>query len=402
MKKAYLIIIPLILLVYLIVLTLIPRTNQQNLKAGSETTSEQIQSILSQEMPSEHTTKQGLNCKSCHLCDNPTKKDPCLVSCPRNNMISVYHSPEEGPETVVISEMSENYSQVVFSHRIHAQMSDMSTGCTGCHHYNTTGPIMNCRECHENMRTRDDVSVPDLKAAYHRQCMNCHKQWSHENGCTNQCHTPKNSNEQLKQLDIAGIKHPERSRPPKIIWETNYEQGKVVTFFHNEHNQLFKINCRTCHGQDNCIKCHEAKSTPVDYSKPVTIKKSPEEHHKLCFICHEGNSCNSCHNEKEMSPFNHGKTTGWTLKSYHAVLACSKCHGNEMPFRKLNNECTSCHKNFTKGSFDHRVTGIVLSDVHKEAECNNCHLNGDFSKNPDCKSCHDDKSFPAQIPGTRR
>ena len=401
MKKVYFIIIPILLIGYLIVLTLIPRTNSQNLKSGNEISGNQNQISIEPEMSSDHIN-QAQDCKSCHACENPTRKDPCLINCPRNNTISDNHSPEEGPEEVVINEMSENYSGVVFSHRIHSMMSDMSIGCEGCHHYNTSGPILNCRKCHENIRDFENVSVPDLKAAYHRQCMNCHKQWSHENGCNNQCHLLKGSETKLQLQNAAGKKHPNLPEPTKMVWETNYENGKIVTFFHNEHNHLFKISCRTCHSQDNCIKCHESKSAPIDYNKPVKIQKSLEEHHKPCFSCHQDNNCQKCHKEKEMAPFSHSRTTGWVLKSFHSNLACAKCHGNQIPFRRPDKNCVSCHKNFTKGNFDHKVTGIILSDVHKEAECNNCHLNGDFSKNPDCKMCHDDKSFPSQIPGTRK
>jgi len=73
-----------------------------------------------------------------------------------------------------------------------------------------------------------------------------------------------------------------------------------------------------------------------------------------------------------------------------------------MPYRKLNNNCTSCHKNFVLGKFEHRLIGLTLSENHKEIECNSCHTNGDFTKTPTCATCHDDKSYPSQLPGSRR
>lgn len=307
----------------------------------------------------------------------------------------------EGPSVVIIDEMSENYTAVIFSHRLHSEMSEMSMGCSDCHHYNTSGSVLNCKECHSKERYREDISVPDLKAAFHRQCISCHKEWSHENGCSSQCHLIKTSeNEQLIKKDISGKEHPKRTEPTKMVWETNYEAGKIVTFFHNEHNKLFRINCSTCHSNDNCIKCHDKPKTQNDYSKPVQVKKSFEEHHKLCMSCHKGNSCDKCHNDKELSPFNHGRSTGWTLKGYHANLTCEKCHGSQMPLKKLDRNCKNCHNNFT-GKFDHGKTGLVLSENHKELECNNCHMNEDFSKAPECKMCHDDKSHPAHSPGRR-
>ena len=401
MKKIFLILMPVILTSFLAVLASLPQTKLQ--KPEGEISTSKNQKNKTPENLKGHE-KQSLNCKSCHLCEYPTKQDPCLIECPRKEIASINRSPKEGPDVVVINEMSDNYMGVVFSHRIHSQMSELSDGCTGCHHYNTTGPILNCRNCHENNRSRENVSVPDLKAAYHRKCLSCHKQWSHENGCSNQCHLRKGEDIQYRRQQaikgLIGKTHPELPEPTKMLWETNYDAGKIVTFFHNEHIQLFKINCTSCHSQENCVKCHENKIVK-DYNKPVKIQKSFEEHHKPCDNCHYGNSCNKRHRETEMTNFNHGKSTGWQLSTYHSSLACSKCHGSSMPYKRLDKNCVSCHKNFTQGKFDHKLVGLIFSDNHKDLECKNCHLNGDFTRSPKCSECHDDKSYPAQLPGKK-
>lgn len=344
---------------------------------------------------------QGLKCQSCHEGDYPSKNDPLLRACLRNSMLATFHFSPEGPDEVVIDNMSENYMGVVFSHKIHSQMSEMTTGCSGCHHYNTTGRVLSCLECHEKDRSREDKTVPDLKSAYHRQCLTCHKQWNHENGCNTQCHLRRKSDNLAPvQQTVKGKTHPPLERPSKMIWETNSDVGKIVTFFHDEHNQLFKIKCATCHNQDNCIKCHEKKSHEQS-NVPFKIKKSFEDHHRACIDCHKGSSCQKCHKENEMTPFNHAQSSGWSLKSYHSLLSCAICHGSQTPFKKLNRNCTSCHKNFTKGKFDHKVTGLTLSEVHKELDCKDCHLNSDFNKAPTCKNCHDDKTYPANSPGIK-
>lgn len=411
MKKTLFIIIPLLLMGYLILITLIPRSMPQTVDAGSKIIYNQNPEIKNknQENKSQNLLtgheKQTLNCKTCHSCEYPTKEDPCLILCPRENMVSVYHSSKEGPEVVVINEMSENYSGVVFSHKMHSEMAEMSSGCTGCHHYNTTGPVLNCRKCHENTRSRENVAIPDLKAAYHRQCMKCHLQWSSDNGCNNQCHQRKGPDSQVRleqtMKEINLKTHPFRPEPSKKVWETSYEKGKIVTFFHDEHVQLFKLNCSDCHSGDNCIKCHESEKTK-QINKTIASEKPEEERHKLCNNCHYKNSCEKCHKDNEMMPFEHGRSTGWNLKGYHSKLECTRCHGNSVPFKKLDNNCTSCHKNFVKGEFDHKLTGLVLSEVHSEAECKDCHSNDNFSKNPVCSSCHDnDKSYPKDLPGKK-
>ena len=310
MKKFVFISVPLLLMFYLMALTLIPRTNEhpadvtnKNVESQNEENKNLNRENNNETVSPDHFNEK-LDCKTCHACEYPTKQDPCLISCPREYMLTKKHTSEEGPDVVVINEMSGIYEGVVFSHKVHSQMSEISMGCTGCHHYNTTGPVLNCRKCHNDSRTREDVSVPDLKAAFHRQCMTCHKQWSGENGCNTLCHLRKDSINEISFQEsvtkMSGKTHPIQPKPAKMIWETNYEKGKIVTFFHDEHVELFKLSCSDCHSNDNCSKCHSTK-IPKDSVQTISIKKTQEEHHKPCNDCHNMNACSKCHNENEMS-----------------------------------------------------------------------------------------------------
>ncbi len=341
---------------------------------------------------------ENLKCTTCHEGDYPTKNDPLLRACPREHMIRDFKYMDKGPDEVVIDYMKENYEGVVFSHKLHSEMSAISTGCTGCHHYNTAAPILNCSECHDKNRKREDVSVPDLKAAFHRQCMTCHKQWSGDNGCNNQCHVRKGE-KQIERKTSKGSSHPQLKEPGKLVYETNYDAGKIVTFFHDEHNKLFRIDCSSCHKKDNCVKCHD-KTKQQGTDGKLKVQKSLDEHHQPCMNCHKINNCDKCHKNSEMAPFNHARSTGFALKSYHSSLTCTRCHGNQMPVKKLDRNCNSCHKNFTTG-FNHGVTGLTLSEVHKDMDCESCHAGKDFSKPPVCSSCHDDKSYPSNSPGNK-
>lgn len=408
MKKTLYIFIPLLLMGYLILITLIPRSMPQTVDAGSKIIYSQNQEIKVQDRDSNQNVSDHINrsfsCKTCHATEYPTKQDPGLLACPRESMTPVFNLSKQGPDVVVIDEMSENYTGVVFSHKLHTHMSEITAGCENCHHYNTTGPVLNCRKCHENKRSRENVSIPDLKAAFHRQCMKCHLQWSSENGCNTQCHARKTPENQAKLQtaikEITDKTHPVRPEPVKRVWETSFEKGKIVTFFHDDHVRLFKLSCANCHSGDNCVKCHESKK---DINKQVKTERTEEEVHNQCSSCHNIDACQKCHKESEMGPFNHGRSTGWNLSSYHSNLACSKCHGSSVPFKKLDNNCSSCHKNFVKGTFDHKVTGIVLSEVHADLECKDCHIDGNFAKTPECKSCHEnDKSYPKDIPGKKK
>ncbi len=348
----------------------------------------------------------GLTCKTCHSCNVPTSKDPCLNACPRAEMTTVNQTPAQSPEVEVMKELSNRYAPVVFPHRTHAQMSEMSGGCQTCHHFNTIGPIQPCINCHETKRQRDDISKPDLEAAYHQQCINCHREWSHRIDCTS-CHAEKGSNESaaisssIKKM--TGKIHPEIAEPKKLIFETKYKSGKYVTFYHDEHVKVFGANCVDCHKQQNCSQCHDkGKATMIVTSlsgAPIKMHKPEQQHHKPCFSCHQDDKCSTCHLEKPSGPFNHEASTGWALNKFHENLSCSKCHGSVKKFEKLDPACTSCHNNFIQGKFDHSAAGLKLDENHSSLECENCHENKDFSKPPICSSCHDDKNFPKDRPG---
>ena len=361
---------------------------------------------FSQKQISKNHPATNLTCKTCHSCEVPTRKDPCLRPCPRASMVTVYESAEKTRNVVSLNELSKKYNPVIFQHRIHAQMSEMSGGCATCHHYNTSGPIQPCKNCHLLNRKRDDISKPDLEAAYHRQCIGCHREWSHSNSCVS-CHSLKNSSQTQAEINLAKTleskTHPKLAEPKKIIFATNYNEGKLVTFYHEEHINLFGAKCIDCHQQQNCSMCHDNDKVNTfsrqNENMPVNIQKNKAEHHKPCFSCHQKDNCNLCHKQKAAASFNHETRTGWALNSFHEKLSCIDCHGKSYKFEKLDNNCISCHKDWKVGTFKHQITGLKLDENHSEVDCGDCHKDKDFSKPPVCSNCHDDKSFPKDKPG---
>lgn len=355
-------------------------------------------------LPKNHSA-QSLTCKTCHSCDVPTKKDPCLIPCPRNEMITVYQTAGDAPAVITIRTLEKDYFPVVFSHKMHAQMSQMSGGCAGCHHYNTAVPIRKCKNCHESNRKRDDISKPDLKGALHRQCLECHREWSHSTNCKS-CHAQKSDYAGKKNKNILPVlsakDHPVVPEPTKIVYKTTYDKGKLVTFFHDDHTNKFKLNCTSCHQQENCNRCHDQKKGPlVKQILPgeiMQVYKPKNEQHKPCFNCHKADACINCHLDKPVNKFDHASAAGWELNKFHEKLDCRKCHGQGNRFTKLNNECAGCHTNFTAGKFDHKTTGLQLSENHLAADCTDCHQDKTYSK-PVCVNCHDDKNYPKDKPG---
>lgn len=107
------------------------------------------------------------------------------------------------PEMVVIDTIADQYGPSKFPHamvvsRLHAAIASCKLAapfhgatellCTGCHHKTPLGERPPpCSSCHgEKGAATEDM--PDLRAAYHRQCLECHKQMDiGKQGCTD-CH----------------------------------------------------------------------------------------------------------------------------------------------------------------------------------------------------------------------
>ena len=344
---------------------------------------------------------RSLECATCHECDIPTRTNPCLLSCPRQHMITLQDTSPAGPPTIVIDQMSEPpglYTPVTFSHRLHAEMATMAGGCTLCHHYNPPGRIVACSDCHDRHRNRADITKPDLKGAYHRQCMGCHRTWD---GASLECASCHALNEQRASIptgdrapvQATGRPHPVVARPTRLLYETAYDEGDVVTFHHDQHVDLYAFQCADCHQNETCADCHSGN--PRSTSRPTSTA-----HHELCSACHVvDDGCEFCHRDRPRSPFDHNARAGFDLTVYHQGLACTECHGAGGGFAGLSAACTSCHDHWTPESFEHAVTGVLLDDEHVQADCVDCHRRRDFRSPPTCEECHDDDvTFPARVP----
>lgn len=336
---------------------------------------------------------QERGCAACHTCPNPTKESPCLVPCPRL-------ATDQGPDVVLLDQLSEQYVPVIFAHKLHAQMTKIVGGCELCHHNHPPGRIVPCRDCHPAASPSPDFAQPGLKGAYHRQCLNCHREWSHETECA-VCHAKRAATTAAVHLpdpsDIMGVLHPNVEEPVQVVFETTHEEGRLVTFRHQEHVERFGFKCVDCHREEGCSRCHDPKNRQHG-------TQTLEEHHRPCAICHEGVSeekqaCQHCHSESETPPFDHA-STGWPLSRYHQPLNCRSCHKAQWRFAPLEPDCLSCHQDWSPGKFDHAVTGQLLNENHVESACTDCHLEGKFDRPPSCAECHEeDIQFPAKRPG---
>lgn len=346
-----------------------------------------------------HATHHGKelseDCMICHVCkkgETPSSANPCLKQCarpftPKNSSTQ---------DIVIIDRLVDKYEPVVFAHSLHANMSSMSGGCTNCHHFTQNiDDIESCGSsgCHTDENVVNlNMSKPSLKGAYHRQCMGCHREWSHDTEC-GFCHADLGGEDSkiaaMDKTDIVGTLHPKIESEPSYIYETYYKSGKIVTFHHTDHVELFGLKCTDCHKGDNCNRCHDTANN----------ERRTIEHVDTCCKCHMEENCSYCHSNTPKPPFEHGRSTGWKLSKYHKNSECSKCHGPVKHFVKPSTNCTDCHIHWEVGVFDHSVTGLTLNEYHIEEDCENCHIDRNFTVEPTCENCHDDTSFPDYSPG---
>jgi hypothetical protein len=155
-----------------------------------------------------HTTVAGMpadrSCRTCH--SGPLAAEQVLAEPPRLTGQSFGALPAvspDFPDRLVIEALVDEYEPSQLPHaKIVARLDagarasslanrfhgDTATLCAGCHHHSPPGvrpPA--CRSCHTE--AADPVSDrPDLKVAYHRQCVGCHiRMGVPQQGCTD-CH----------------------------------------------------------------------------------------------------------------------------------------------------------------------------------------------------------------------
>jgi hypothetical protein len=342
------------------------------------------------------------DCIKCHTCEQPTPDEPCLSDCPRSGEqpSMADFAAMDLPEICVLDQLVDRYEPVTFNHAQHAKMSGMGgASCRLCHHANEQGWVGNCYGCHPAHLAGRHVGVPDLKTAYHRQCMFCHKEWSHETSCE-VCHAPRGTTSptamppKMKAEEKHGFKH--RPLPKVVNFTTTYEPAPYVSFDHASHTTKYGLNCFECHHSDQCAACHDSDAS----------KFSPRLHNfsniNTCTKCHNAGRCSTCHSQEAERTFDHA-FTGMPLKTYHQDLSCDRCHEERLTHGQMPRECHGCHgdwsaDDFNEASFDHGTkVGVHLREFHEGLNCQDCHPGKDYAATPICHDCHDDAMTPGHL-----
>ncbi|MHB1312741.1 MAG: cytochrome c3 family protein, partial [Gemmatimonadaceae bacterium] len=306
--------------------------------------------------PLSRSDAAALDCRACHTAVTPTKDSPALAACPRLK-IKGYHAVDDAPAIIRLGTDGATYGPVTFAHRAHAHMAETGKGCTGCHHYDQVRPIQKCKNCHAVSRVREDLNKPDLKAAMHRQCLECHREWNPTGSCST-CHARDGAAGAkvaagAKAVAGAKVAAPTRAsavaEPVRVVYETGAKEGKTVTFFHKDHTTRFALACAQCHQNESCRGCHDRKRLTADnavITRRTAAGLTDEQAHARCATCHVKDECSTCH--KGMSPrtigFDHLRRTGFALNRFHAPLECARCHKGPPPYKAMSADCESCHK----------------------------------------------------------
>jgi hypothetical protein len=116
------------------------------------------------------------------------------------------------PDTVTLNSQSKLYEPFSFNHAKHIQLTkecsnchhhttgtlDQDSNCVRCHRNSSETKVVSCRGCHQtdpfsaaSLKGKDSktyhLDKPSLKAAMHRNCINCHEKMKGPTGCQD-CH----------------------------------------------------------------------------------------------------------------------------------------------------------------------------------------------------------------------
>ncbi|UCG05428.1 MAG: hypothetical protein JSV83_16125 [Desulfobacterales bacterium] len=150
-----------------------------------------------------------LSCQNCHMAENsrearnPDSKMMAAMVLESREAITATYDNADIPEDVKIDALMHKYEPVKLPHRkiVNTLFNNIKdnklanyfhyekgTICQGCHHNSPASKKPpKCASCHGQPFNEKDPFKPGLMAAYHRQCMECHKEMGIRNPVTTNC-----------------------------------------------------------------------------------------------------------------------------------------------------------------------------------------------------------------------
>lgn len=211
-------------------------------------------------------------------------------------------SSQGAPETIALGSMAKVYEPVAFCHEMHSVLTE---DCGSCHHQSGAGETPPCSKCHPATLTSKKTGPPGLKDAYHRQCIDCHKEMEMgPTGCMD-CHTKRKAETQaVKQVSQeTPVKHESKALAETFTLSSLENMYQPVEFSHAMHAEVAE-GCASCHhhspaGQTPaCGECHGEPFDPQNLHMPG-LKGA---YHLQCMNCHRETGapvgCTECHAKK--------------------------------------------------------------------------------------------------------
>ncbi|MCZ7584625.1 MAG: cytochrome c family protein [Deltaproteobacteria bacterium] len=198
---------------------------------------------------------------------------------------------EKGPKTAILYHLTSMYVPVEFNHLEHTNYAE---SCSTCHHHHSDiEATPACRECHGlPFKT---LAKPGLKGAYHRQCMNCHREMDGPLDCE-ACHALREGAEPVLPAELA------KQNAPKVAKLDHLAKEYQAVQFNHELHVVLTDACDDCHHHHGevevtppCRECHNHAASNGE--KKLGLK---DAYHQQCRSCHRGRgegplSCEDCH-----------------------------------------------------------------------------------------------------------
>ncbi len=271
-----------------------------------------------------------------------------------------------------------------------------------------TGPVLGGVSSHAEIAGRCDAchSAPWDSVKMADLCVNCHGEIAAQMRDMVALHGAMYQKD--PQLECRNC-HPEHrgAQAPLTVLQGGEFPHELLGFSLNGHRltaQKEPFTCVDCHledistfAADTCEACH--RQMDANFAQA----------HLLSF----GGSCLDCHDgvDRFGERFTHN-SFAFRLSGKHSGVACVQCHldaRNLADFQRAPQDCYSCHRTddphetrfgtdcgachttdgWEDATFDHNLAAFKLEGEHAEADCKDCHQDGNFTGTPtDCYSCH--------------
>jgi hypothetical protein len=392
-----------------------------------------------------------LQCAQCHVNNNYNITDTTCVSCHLKDFQGTTdpnHVQANFPQTCQQCHNTTDWGSATFDHASTGWAltgAHATVACTQCHvngNYSLTTADTNCVSCH--LKDYQGTTNPNhVQSGFPQTCQQCHNttDWlnaTFDHASTGwpltgvhlttpcaQCHVNGNYNltntacVSCHLQDFQGTTNPNhvQSGFPQTCQQChNTTDWLNATFDHASTGwpltgTHLTTPCAQCHVNNNynltntaCVSCHlkdfQGTTNPnhVQAGLPQT--------------------CQQCHNTTDWGngTFDHA-TTGWALTGFHATVPCAQCHVNgNYALTAANTKCDSCHMtdyqntnnpghaaagfptdcsvchnttSWLGATFNHASTGWALTGFHATVQCNQCHVNNNYSlTSTACVTCH--------------